>query len=136
MSLLSIDTLSTKTETGAWPLDPPASSYLDLAKGLIAGETGVYTLSARGNRAADSEDNAGDILVLKQQNHADEGDLVQAWMPAERRSIVSRIYFRGDEVCLKPEARGAPPRYLARQDVRIQGKVLFIIRKPEARQAA
>ncbi len=110
--------------------------YLDLTRDLVPDETGVYALLARGDSLIDANIHDGDIVVLRQQEEAWNGDLVQVWVTADESVTVKRWYREGKRICLKPENTAIKPRYFREEDVRVQGKVILVIHRLERAIAA
>jgi repressor LexA len=71
----------------------------------------------------------GDVVVVRRQNQADDGDIVAALLegPAEPEATVKRLRRDGDRVMLKPE--NPTMRELEMIDGRILGKVVAVMRR-------
>lgn len=71
----------------------------------------------------------GDLVILRHQNTANNGDLVAAWLLDPGETTLKRYYREGRQIRLKP----ANPRYQDRivdeRNVQIQGKVVAVIRR-------
>lgn len=111
-------------------------SYLDLTRDLVPDETGIYALQVRGESMTDAYINDGDIVVLRQQQEADSGDLVQVWVRPDESVTLKRFYRDGGRICLKPENTSMKPRFFDPDDIRVQGKVMLVIRRVEPALAA
>ena len=111
-------------------------SYIELTRDLVPDERGIYALHVRGDSMVDALINDGDIVVLRQQEEARDGDLVQAWICSEESATLKRFFRQGGRVCLRPENPTHTPRFFPADDVRIQGKVILVIRQLERQLAA
>jgi repressor LexA len=71
----------------------------------------------------------GDMVVIRQQDSADDGDIVAALLPgpAEEEATVKRLGHDGDRVMLIPENPALSPFEMS--DGRILGKVVAVLRK-------
>ena len=111
-------------------------SYLELTRDLVPDERGVYALRAHGDSMKDAMINEGDIVVIRQQQEIQNGDLAQVWLRNEGSATVKRIFRKNGSVCLKPENENLEARYYDASDVKIQGKVIMVIRQLDSRLAA
>ena len=71
----------------------------------------------------------GDVVVVRSQDHARDGDIVAALLPgpAEDEATVKRLGHDGDRVMLIPEHPALEPYEML--DGRILGKVVAVLRK-------
>jgi repressor LexA len=71
----------------------------------------------------------GDVVVVRSQDHARDGDIVAALLPgpAEDEATVKRLSHDGDRVMLVPENPALEPFEMP--DGRILGKVVAVLRK-------
>jgi repressor LexA len=71
----------------------------------------------------------GDMVVIRQQDSAEDGDIVAALLPgpAEEEATVKRLGHDGDRVMLIPENPALSPFEM--NDGRILGKVVAVLRK-------
>ncbi len=111
-------------------------NYLELTRDLVPDETGIYAMQVRGDSMTDAFINDGDIVVLRQQQEARNGDLVQVWVRPDESITLKRFFRDGSRICLKPENPTMIPRYFGEEDVRVQGKVVLVIRRLEPALAA
>jgi len=68
-------------------------------------------------------------VVMKHQQHADNGDLVAVWLREEKETTLKRFYLEGDQVRLQPANPTMGPMYFPAKNVEIQGKVVCVIRQ-------
>jgi repressor LexA len=92
--------------------------------GLAGGEEGDYLLRVRG----DSMMNIGilddDLVVVKRQDVADDGEIVVALVGEE--ATVKRYFQESDHVRLQPENDSMEP--IRSREVRVIGKVVGLMR--------
>jgi repressor LexA len=71
----------------------------------------------------------GDLVIIRAQDHARDGDIVAALLPgpAEDEATVKRLGHEGDRVMLIPENPALSPFEMT--DGRILGKVVAVMRK-------
>jgi repressor LexA len=92
--------------------------------GFAGGDSGEYLLRVRG----DSMRNVGiledDVVVVRSQDNADDGDIVVALVGEE--ATVKRFFHEEDHVRLQPENDTMEP--IRSRDVRVMGKVVGLMR--------
>ena len=88
------------------------------------GDEGEYLLRVRGDSMKDIGMLDGDLVVVRPQEIADEGDVVVALVGEE--ATVKRFYQEADHVRLQPENDTMEPIYS--RDVRVLGKVVGLMR--------
>lgn len=89
----------------------------------MAGES-TFILRIRGNSMIEAGILEGDHVVVRQQNTAEDGDIVVALL--EDEATVKRFFRESDRVRLQPENPSQEPIYV--QDVTILGKVVALFR--------
>jgi len=105
------------------PLD-----MLDVAKGMLHGERDVYALRVRGLSMIDALIDDGDVIVVKPAADVRDGEMVVAWLTADKEATLKRFYYEGEKVRLQPANSQMPPIYVDRDAVEIQGKVVAVLR--------
>lgn len=85
----------------------------------------VFILSVRGESMIDAGILDDDYVLVRQQNHASNGDIVVALI--EDEATVKTFYKEKDYVRLQPENKSMEPIYV--RDVRILGKVIGVFRR-------
>ena len=71
----------------------------------------------------------GDIVIMKHQREAANGDLVAVWLKDRRETTLKRFYLEGNRVRLQPANPTMEPIYVHPSEVEIQGKVIVVIRR-------
>jgi repressor LexA len=102
--------------------------YLVLPTGY-AGETDHFALRVKGDSMIGAGIFDGDVVVVRRQETADDGDIVAALLPgpAEDEATVKRFHRDGDRIVLVPENPTMEPFEMP--DGQILGKVVAVLRK-------
>ena len=102
---------------------------VDIASGMLSDTEGVYALQVQGQSMIDALINDGDIVVVRHQQHANNGDMVAARLREENETTLKRFYLEGDRVRLQPANPTMAAIYAPAVDVEVQGKVIMVIRQ-------
>ncbi len=102
---------------------------VDIAAGMLDGTEGIYALQVRGQSMIDALINDGDIVVMRHQQHANNGEMVAARLREANETTLKRFYLEGDQVRLQPANPTMGPIYAPASDVEVQGKVVMVIRQ-------
>lgn len=133
------DILAEHPEAGGWLLPVigeiaaggPIEAYQDGSErvavpDLLAKGTDTYLLRVRGDSMVDAHITDGDLVVIRPQQTARDGDIVVAQVE-ENTVTLKRIFREKGRVRLQPANDAYPPQYYP--DVRIQGKLVGVIRR-------
>lgn len=85
----------------------------------------VYMLRVRGDSMVDAGIHDGDKVVVRQQDHAQNGDIVVVML--EDEATVKRFFHEGTHVRLQPENPRLAP--IITQEAQILGKVIGLFRR-------
>ena len=107
----------------------PPLDTVELTRDIVRGQEGLYALQVKGESMIDALINDGDIVVMRHQREAENGDLVAVWLKGEKETTLKRFYLEGDMVRLQPANPTMEPIYVPASDVEVQGKVIAVIRK-------
>ena len=99
--------------------------YLTLPQSVL-GQGKMFSLKVEGESMIDAGILDGDIVVLRQQDTAENGDIVVAMTP-EDEATLKRIYYEKDRVRLQPESATMAPIYV--DNVTVLGKLVALIRQ-------
>ena len=99
--------------------------YLTLPQSVL-GQGKMFSLKVEGESMIDAGILDGDIVVLRQQDTAENGDIVVAMTP-EDEATLKRIYYEKDGVRLQPENPTMAPIYV--DSVTVLGKLVALIRQ-------
>lgn len=108
-----------------------ADEWLELNSSLFRRPTELFALRVQGDSMVDASVLDGDIVVLRHQNKAENGEMVAAWIEDENETTLKRFYLRGDRVELKPCNPSYPVMEYPATKVRVTGKVVSVIRTLE-----
>lgn len=88
----------------------------------------LFALRVSGDSMIDAMVNDGDIVVMRQQETARDGDMVAIWLTPDDTTTLKHIYYEGDRVRLQPANPTMDPIYVSPSNVRVQGKVMMVVR--------
>jgi repressor LexA len=88
------------------------------------GDDGTFLLRVRGESMRDAGIIEGDLVVVRSQEHAADGEIVVALVGEE--ATVKRFFREADHVRLQPENAAMEP--IRSSDVRILGRVVGVMR--------
>jgi repressor LexA len=92
--------------------------------GFVGGEDGEYLLRVRGESMKDIGILEGDLVVVRPQETATDGEIVVALVGEE--ATVKRFFQEADHVRLQPENSTMEP--IRSRDVRVLGRVVGLMR--------
>jgi repressor LexA len=123
------------------PIPIPGSNFspmgdraIALTRDIIREQEGLYALEVRGNSMVDALVNNGDIVVMKHQQEARNGDMVAVWLKDKEETTLKRFYREKDKkgktrVRLQPANPTMQPIYVDPANVEVQGKVVLVLRQ-------
>jgi repressor LexA len=106
-----------------------AEETVDLAFGMLKDTEDVYALQVQGDSMIDALVNSGDIVLLKYQQDARNGDMVAAFLRDRHETTLKHFYLEGDHVRLQPANPFMDPIFAPAEDVEIQGRVIMVLRR-------
>lgn len=89
----------------------------------------VFALRVKGNSMIDALIADGDIVLMRPQRTAENGETVAVWLNSDKTTTLKRFYREGRQVRLQPANVTMAPIYVAPDDVEIQGKLLGVVRR-------
>ncbi len=89
----------------------------------------LFALQVRGNSMIDAMISDGDIVILQPAESAENGDMVAVWLTDEDRTTLKYFYQEGERIRLQPANPTMQPIYVDARNVRVQGKVVAVLRK-------
>ena len=92
----------------------------------LFGDGNLFILRAYGDSMIDVGIRENDLVVLKQQNTAEDGEIVAALVNGE--STLKRIYHKGRKVVLHPENKTMSDIIVDAEDCLIQGVLISCIK--------
>ncbi len=88
----------------------------------------LFALRVTGDSMIDAMVADGDIIVLKRQNIARNGDMVAVWLSERGETTLKKYYLEGAQVRLQPANPTMEPIYVDAKQVNVQGRVLAVLR--------
>jgi len=89
----------------------------------------VFALRVNGQSMIDAMINEGDIVILKKQGIARNGEMVAVWLSERGETTLKKFYDEGDRIRLQPANPTMSPIYVDKDKVEIQGRVLAVLRR-------
>ncbi|CAN5831296.1 MAG: transcriptional repressor LexA [Thermomicrobiales bacterium] len=106
-----------------------AADVIELSRELAPrGNADLFALRVRGHSMVDALINDGDIVILKQQQTCENGETVAVWLEDEKETTLKKFYSEGEQVRLQPANVTMDPIYTRADNVRIQGKLVTVVR--------
>ncbi len=102
---------------------------LTLTSDIVQQQEGLYALRVKGDSMIDALVNDGDIVVLKHQHQARNGDMVAVRLLDRDETTLKHFYRENGHVRLQPANPALDPIYLHASQVEIQGQVVAIVRR-------
>ena len=105
--------------------------FLELGAGTVP--DGCYALQVKGKSMIEDLIDDGDLVVIRPQETANNGDIVVALLMSQGASsegvaTLKRLYRERDQVRLQPANAAMQPIYVDPDQLRVQGKVVSVIR--------
>jgi repressor LexA len=88
----------------------------------------LFALRVSGDSMIDAMVNDGDIVIMRQQETARNGEMVAIWLTPDDTTTLKYFFNEGERVRLQPANPTMEPIYVKPSDVRIQGKVMMVLR--------
>lgn len=110
-------------------------SYLELTREIVGDEKDLFALQVRGDSMVDALVGDGDIVLMKQVQEVNNGDMVAVWLRDSGETTLKKIYWEGDLVRLQPANPAYTPIYTPASNVEVQGRVVVVIRQLTRRVA-
>lgn len=102
---------------------------IELTRDLLPQHDNLYALQVRGESMIDAMVNDGDIVIVRHQHEALNGDMVAAWLTDRDETTLKYFFKEADRVRLQPANPTMEPIYVDPAVVQIQGKVLMVVRQ-------
>lgn len=109
-------------------------SMVDVAASLLPtrerSAKDLFALEVQGDSMIDAMINDGDIVIMKPAIEAHNGEMVAVWLDGKDETTLKYFYLENGRVRLQPANPTMKPIYVDDpRSVRIQGKVVMVIRK-------
>ncbi|HRO15558.1 MAG TPA: transcriptional repressor LexA [Paracoccus sp. (in: a-proteobacteria)] len=103
------------------------SHHIAVPGSMLTGREHHYALEVRGDSMIEAGINDGDVVVIREQDHADNGDIVVALVEGAEATL-KRYRRRGGMIALEAANAAYETRVLPEDKVRIQGRLVGLIR--------
>lgn len=107
----------------------PTYQALTLTSDIVRQQEGLFALRVKGNSMIDALVNDGDVVVMKRQQEASNGDMVAVRLLDRDETTLKHFYRENGHVRLQPANPTMAPLYLHPSQVEIQGRVVAIVRQ-------
>lgn len=104
-----------------------ASHNVSVPSAMLASSGRHYALEVKGDSMIDAGINNGDMVVIKEQSTADNGDIVVALIEGEEATLKT-FRRRGATIALEAANPAYQTRLYQDHQVRVQGKLVGLIR--------
>ncbi|MBI2314768.1 repressor LexA [Candidatus Daviesbacteria bacterium] len=106
---------------------------IDVPSTMLNARFGYYCLKVSGFSMNQDGILDGDIIVVKQQATAQDGDTVIAIINdgLEERATLKRFYHRGNQIELRPRNQEYQSRFLNPEEVTVRGKFCGLLRRSD-----
>ncbi|MSP12720.1 MAG: repressor LexA [Chloroflexi bacterium] len=109
-----------------------SEEFVELTRDVCREEQGLYALHVKGNSMIDALIHDGDVVVMRPAAQAENGEMVAVWLADTGETTLKRFYRegeKGERVRLQPENRDMSPIYVDASRVRVQGRVVAVVRR-------
>ena len=103
------------------------SHHIAVPGSMVAGRGEHYALEVKGDSMIEAGINDGDIVVIRETNTANNGDIVVA-LVEDQEATLKRFFKRGDSGALEAANPAYETRVLPGHKVRVQGRLVGLIR--------
>ena len=102
---------------------------VELSRSMLSEKSDdLFALRVRGDSMIDAMVNDGDIVIMKPQYEARNGEMVAVWLRNDTTTL-KHFYNEGNRVRLQPANPTMEPIYVDPAEVQIQGRVLMVLRQ-------
>ncbi|NEX47243.1 transcriptional repressor LexA [Pseudotabrizicola algicola] len=103
------------------------SHHVAVPGSMLAGRGNHYALEVKGDSMIEAGINDGDIVVIREQNTAENGDIVVALVD-DAEATLKRFRRRGNMIALEAANPAYETRVLPDHQVKVQGRLVGLIR--------
>lgn len=107
-----------------------ADEWVELPEGFLRARGPLFALRVKGDSMIDASVLNGDVVILRQQQTAADGDMVAAWIEGDEETTLKYFYRDGHNVRLQPANPNPAYQPIVRpaEKVRINGLVVSVLR--------
>lgn len=106
----------------------PPDEMVPVPESMLRGREDVYALKVKGTSMIDALVNDGDVVLVRHQNTAEDGEMVVAWLKAEQETTLKKLHRERGRVRLQPANAAMEPIYVDPGNLEVQGKVVGVLR--------
>ncbi len=104
-----------------------ASRNVAVPGDMISGPGEHYALEVKGDSMIDAGINDGDVVIIRETNAADNGDIVVA-LVEDHEATLKKFFRRGNAIALEAANPAYETRVLPEDKVKVQGRLVGLIR--------
>ncbi|SHL73161.1 SOS-response transcriptional repressor, LexA [Roseovarius litoreus] len=104
-----------------------ASHNVTVPGSMLSGKGVHYALEVRGDSMIEAGINDGDVVIIRETNTADNGDIVVA-LVEDQEATLKKFYRRGNAIALEAANPAYETRVLPEEQVKVQGRLVGLIR--------
>lgn len=102
---------------------------IELTGDIVPNSKNLCAFKVQGNSMLEALVNEGDIVIMEPQTQAKNGEMVAVQLVKQGQTTLQRYYRENGHVRLQPDNPAMEPIIAAPDDVKIQGRVIAIIRQ-------
>lgn len=88
----------------------------------------LFALRVKGHSMIDALIGDGDIVVLRQQETAENGQTIAAWLKDTQEATLKRFYHEGERIRLQPANVTMEPIFTSPDNLEIKGRLVSVFR--------
>ncbi|MBX3050177.1 MAG: transcriptional repressor LexA [Caldilineaceae bacterium] len=108
-----------------------ADEWIDLNEALYRDREKLFALRVQGDSMVDASVLDGDIVILRHQEKAENGEMVAAWIDGVGETTLKRFYLEGKQVRLRAANPNYQDMFFPAAQVSVKGRVVSVIRQLE-----
>jgi len=110
---------------------------IDVPPNMLGGvdPENAFALQVKGNSMIDAMIQEGDIVILKKQDVANNGDMVAVWLTERGETTLKHFFNEGEQIRLQPAHPTMEPIYVDANECLIMGRVLSVMREVKTARA-
>jgi len=103
---------------------------VELSASMFSGRTDdLFALRVSGDSMIDAMVNDGDIVIMRSEKTARNGDMVAVWLKGDDTTTLKYFFNEGERVRLQPANPTMEPIFVDPEKVEVQGKVMMVFRQ-------
>lgn len=108
-----------------------ADEWIHLNEALYRDREKLFALRVQGDSMVDASVLDGDIVILRQQERAENGEMVAAWIEGREETTLKHFYLEGKQVRLRAANPNYQDMFFPASQVSVKGRVVSVIRQLE-----